>query len=52
MHPAGSTDVGAGRAGFHAYAATWDGGDHGGYMWGKVVKGAKEEPKGKEKAMP
>ncbi len=29
------------------YAATWDGGDHGGYMWGKVVKGTKEEPKGK-----
>ncbi len=28
------------------YAATWDGGDHGGYMWGKIVKG-KDEPKGK-----
>src|SRR5262249_28525045 len=32
------------------YAATWDGGDHGGYMWGKVIKGAKEEPKGREKS--
>jgi hypothetical protein len=30
------------------YAATWDGGDHGGYMWGKVVPATKEEPKKKE----
>ena len=32
------------------YAATWDGGDHGGYMWGKVVKGTKEEPKERDKS--
>ena len=25
------------------YAATWDGGDHGGYMWGKVEKIKKKE---------
>jgi hypothetical protein len=31
------------------YAATWDGGDHGGYMWGKVVK-TKDEPKGKDRS--
>jgi hypothetical protein len=36
---------------FHGdhYAGTWDGGDHGGHMYGKVVKG-KEEPKSKNKA--
>jgi hypothetical protein len=32
------------------YAATWDGGDHGGYMWGKIVKDAKGESKAKEGA--
>jgi len=27
------------------YAATWDGGSYGGYMWGKIVKDAEEDAK-------
>ena len=30
------------------YAATWDGGDHGGYMFGKIVKLKKEKAKKKQ----
>jgi hypothetical protein len=38
------------RVVFHGdhYAATWDGGDHGGHMYGKIVKDAKEPAKKKE----